>query len=102
MKKLGGLKIGDLGISKSVAIMTKNSSNFPGTVNYMSPEIIKEDRNYTNKIDVWALGCVIYELITLEKLFDDVIGINIGLKILKSHIEIPEDIDETLGLILKG
>ena len=30
----------------------------------MSPEIIKGEK-YNNKIDIWALGCIIYELCTL-------------------------------------
>ncbi len=32
--------------------------------------MIKENSKYTNKIDIWALGCIIYELCTLNFCFD--------------------------------
>lgn len=31
-----------------------------GTLNYMAPEIMKMKTEYTNKVDVWAYGCIIY------------------------------------------
>ena len=35
----------------------------------MAPEMITGEK-YNNKIDIWALGCIIYELCTLECCFD--------------------------------
>jgi serine/threonine protein kinase len=35
----------------------------------MSPEI-QDCKKYTYSTDVWSTGCVIFELITLEKYFD--------------------------------
>jgi serine/threonine protein kinase len=40
-----------------------------GTPFYMSPEII-EGKKYSIKSDIWAVGCVAYEILTLEKVFD--------------------------------
>lgn len=34
-----------------------------GTPMYMAPELIK-DKEYTEKVDVWALGCIVYILLT--------------------------------------
>jgi serine/threonine protein kinase len=40
------------------------------TLNYMAPEIIRSfSSNYTNKIDIWSFGCVLYEIITSNRLF---------------------------------
>lgn len=39
-----------------------------GTPLYMSPEIIQEDP-YNHKSDIWALGCLLYELATLKPPF---------------------------------
>lgn len=44
-------------------------STFIGTLKYMSPEI-RQHKKYTFSADIWSLGCVIFELITLEKFFD--------------------------------
>ena len=40
-----------------------------GTISYMAPEMIAGEK-YNNKIDIWALGCIIYELCTLKCCFD--------------------------------
>jgi serine/threonine protein kinase len=39
-----------------------------GTSYYIAPEIYRGQK-YTHKVDIWSLGCVIYELCTLEKAF---------------------------------
>ena len=35
----------------------------------MCPELMRKQR-YSNKADMWALGCVLYELTTLRHAFD--------------------------------
>ena len=40
-----------------------------GTKYYQAPEIILMG-NCTNKVDIWALGCTLYELVTGKILFD--------------------------------
>ena len=68
LDKNNKLKIGDFGIS-SILKSTKYATSQVGTYNYMAPEIIKGEK-YNNKIDIWALGCIIYELCTLNICFD--------------------------------
>ncbi len=45
------------------------ASTVIGTPYYMSPELC-ESAPYNDKSDVWALGCVLYELATLNHAFD--------------------------------
>ena len=40
-----------------------------GTPYYMCPELMRRQR-YSNKADMWALGCIVYELATLKHAFD--------------------------------
>lgn len=40
-----------------------------GTPYYMSPEIF-DNKPYNHKSDIWALGCVLYEMTTLNHAFD--------------------------------
>jgi serine/threonine protein kinase len=39
------------------------------TLWYRSPEILLGKRNYSSKVDIWSLGCVIVEMITKQALF---------------------------------
>ena len=57
-----------MGISKQLSEDTLFAKTFAGTLNYMAPEIVKGDK-YTNKVDIWSLGCIIYELFSLNACF---------------------------------
>lgn len=63
------MKIGDFGISKVLENTFDQASTVVGTPYYMSPEVC-ENKPYTFKSDVWALGCVLFELCTLKHAFD--------------------------------
>ncbi|GAA6000065.1 hypothetical protein JCM5350_006128, partial [Sporobolomyces pararoseus] len=60
LDKDNNLKLGDFGLSKAMqqAAMTQT---YVGTPYYMSPELIN-GQPYDVKSDIWALGCLIYEL----------------------------------------
>ena len=62
------IKIGDFGISKALDLNAKYAYTSIGTNLYMAPEMIKGEQ-YNNKVDIWALGCIIYELFTLNICF---------------------------------
>ena len=63
------VKIGDFGIAKKLKSENEYANTQAGTLIYMAPEIINE-RKYNNKVDIWALGCIIYELCTLNYCFE--------------------------------
>lgn len=65
----GRLVLGDLGISKVMDGTMDFAKTCIGTPYYMSPEIF-QNKPYNHKSDVWALGCVLYELTTLNHAFD--------------------------------
>ena len=62
------VKIGDLDVAK---ILLKNSfaKTLIETPYYLLPEIY-EEKSYNDKSDVWALGCILYELYTYKHPFD--------------------------------
>ena len=66
------IKIGDFGISKQLEKNKKSVSNHSqiGTFNYAAPELFKG--KYNNKVDIWSLGCIIYELLTLNYCFENI------------------------------
>lgn len=60
----GKVKIGDLGMSKVIHDPSELISTRVGTPAYFAPEIIQHQL-YSYPVDVWALGCVFYNLATL-------------------------------------
>ncbi|PWN90701.1 kinase-like protein [Acaromyces ingoldii] len=62
------IKIGDFGLSKEVAALDF-ARTYVGTPYYMSPELAT-GAPYDAKSDIWALGCVAYELCALAPPFD--------------------------------
>ena len=63
------LRIGDLGVAKVLQENVQFASTMVGTPYYLSPEMC-EEKPYNEKSDVWALGCVLYELCTKKHPFE--------------------------------
>ena len=61
----GGVKLGDMNISKLLGGGQQLTQTYVGTPYYMSPEIWRR-RPYGAKTDVWSLGCVLYQLAGLR------------------------------------
>uniref|UniRef100_A0ABA3I9H9 non-specific serine/threonine protein kinase n=1 Tax=Gadus morhua TaxID=8049 RepID=A0ABA3I9H9_GADMO len=62
------VKIGDFGISK-ILVSKSKAYTVVGTPCYISPELC-EGKPYNQKSDIWALGCVLYELASLKRAFE--------------------------------
>ncbi|XP_064624629.1 serine/threonine-protein kinase Nek8-like [Lineus longissimus] len=67
-KKREVIKVGDFGISKVLSSKSK-AYTVVGTPCYISPELC-EGMPYNQKSDIWALGCVLYELASLKRAFE--------------------------------
>ncbi|XP_063909178.1 serine/threonine-protein kinase Nek8 isoform X2 [Zophobas morio] len=64
----GNVKVGDFGISK-VLNTRSQAQTVVGTPYYLSPEMC-EGYDYNEKSDIWAMGCILYELVCLKKPFE--------------------------------
>eukprot|EP00746_Dinoflagellata_sp_MGD_P142033 gnl/MRDRNA2_/MRDRNA2_75044_c0_seq1.p1 gnl/MRDRNA2_/MRDRNA2_75044_c0~~gnl/MRDRNA2_/MRDRNA2_75044_c0_seq1.p1 ORF type:complete len:548 (+),score=87.04 gnl/MRDRNA2_/MRDRNA2_75044_c0_seq1:75-1718(+) len=58
------LKIGDFGIAKSLESTQAFAQTRLGTPYYLAPEIC-EDKPYSSGSDIWAMGCVLFEVCAL-------------------------------------
>jgi tRNA A-37 threonylcarbamoyl transferase component Bud32 len=60
----------DFGIARNEATALDISTGGPlGTIEYMAPEQIVESQNVTRQADIYALGIVLYEMLTGERPF---------------------------------
>ena len=62
------VKLGDFGISKQLEATEDLAYTYVGTPVYMSPQN-QYHRPYSSKSDVWALGCILYEMCCLRRPF---------------------------------
>jgi len=77
------VKLGDLGVAK---LMKNNMTNTQiGTPHYMPPEVWR-NRPYTFNSDVWALGCVLFEMCTFTVPFEARSMEELRFKVMKGKI----------------
>jgi serine/threonine-protein kinase len=59
------IKVLDFGVAKATAEVSKTGTGaLLGTPLYMSPEQVRGERDIDARTDIWALGVVLYELVT--------------------------------------
>jgi serine/threonine protein kinase len=60
------VKLSDFGLSTELSI-TQSNLTISGTFKYMAPEV--ENGKYNNKVDLWSIGVILYELKTCQYIF---------------------------------
>jgi len=61
--------IGDFGISRVLEGTIDAAATVVGTPYYMSPEVCRSEP-YSYRSDIWALGCILYEMCMLKHAFE--------------------------------
>ena len=82
----GDVKITDFTVSVKKWENDKKFDHTSGTINYLPPEALLSFNEWDEKLDVWSLGCVLYEMVYGELLFPvQVRDENYFEKILNTH-----------------
>lgn len=81
--KDGKVKLGDFGIARDLGMADiTHTGQTVGTNAYMSPEQIIGDRQISGKTDLYALGCVMFEMLTGRPPFE---GLNFA-QLFEGHL----------------
>ncbi|KAI8091453.1 kinase-like domain-containing protein [Gilbertella persicaria] len=67
--KYGRLTIADLGLSRAFGVPMRTYTHQVITLWYRAPEILLGSRHYSTAVDMWSVGCIMAEMITLRALF---------------------------------
>ncbi|XP_066463760.1 serine/threonine-protein kinase Nek9 isoform X2 [Eleutherodactylus coqui] len=84
LTKANLIKLGDYGLAKQLNSEFSMAETCVGTLYYMSPELCQGVK-YSFKSDIWAVGCVLYELLTLTRTFDATNPLNLCVKIVQGN-----------------
>lgn len=93
-------KLGDLNVSKIAKMGILQTQT--GTPYYASPEVW-QDKPYDKKSDIWSLGCVLYELTTLNPPFTAKDMQGLYARVLKGvYPKIPSHFSSDLSAMIKA
>ncbi|ROT84107.1 hypothetical protein C7M84_022683 [Penaeus vannamei] len=65
----GELKLADFGLARAKSVPTKTYSNEVVTLWYRPPDVLLGSTEYSTQIDMWGVGCIMYEMISGRPLF---------------------------------
>lgn len=66
------LKISDFGLSKFISV--DSMKTVCGTQLYVAPEILIQGGTYTNKVDIWSMGCLLFAMLSGTVPFSETYG----------------------------
>ncbi|MCA9049921.1 MAG: protein kinase, partial [Planctomycetaceae bacterium] len=99
----GGVKIGDIGLSKYISESRRSAqTQSVGTVYYMAPEVARG--RYGREVDVYALGVILYEMLTGNVPFDGQTTAEILMKHLTAEPDLsvlPASLRQLIGAMLE-
>ena len=85
------VKLGDFGIAKKITLDFTPINN-GGTVYYMAPESLGNNKKCSFSIDIWAVGIIMYNLLTGKVPFHGNDRKETEKKIINDNFEFPQDI----------
>jgi eukaryotic-like serine/threonine-protein kinase len=108
----GRALVADFGLARAIGAANyqklTDTGVLVGTVYYMSPEQVRDDRDLDQRTDIYALGCILYEMLTGEPPYTGRGLTEVAARILQGPIpsarhlvrEVPPALDAAIGRAL--
>lgn len=87
------IKVTDFGTGKTLELGVEKAETWVGTAQYVAPELL-EAKETSKSTDLWALGCIIYQMITGRFAFQGLSEYLTWQKIKRLEYTFPEGFDE--------
>ncbi|XP_059159261.1 uncharacterized protein LOC131943260 [Physella acuta] len=102
MQDEDNIKISDFGVAKILNTLSRATTKGKGTFNWMAPEAIRL-KPHNNKVDIWSLGCTVYQMFVGKIPFHEEEDYSITLKAIKNELALtpPEHCSKHLRRFLK-
>ncbi|GMM27433.1 aurora kinase [Martiniozyma asiatica (nom. inval.)] len=79
----------------------KRRNTMCGTLDYLPPEMV-EAKNHDNKVDIWAVGVLLYELVVGKPPFEEEQSNLTYRRIVKVDLHIPDFVDKDAAKLIKS
>ena len=92
------IKICDFGLARFKSELNRGSMQFSGTPAYMAPELFKK-QSYDEKVDVFAFGTLVWEVLAREVPYDALEPGDIREKVLRGDVRLEPPINAPRKLV---
>ena len=91
ISRLGEIKLGDFGVALSQGFATGQTAGAFGKIHYLAPEQLRGDP-VGPRTDLFALGSLLFELLTNQKAFPGTSINAVGQRILRGELRAPSEV----------
>ena len=95
------IKLCDFGLCKFKADLNRGTMQFSGTPSYMAPELFQK-KSYDEKVDVFAFGTLLWELVCREVPYDGLDPVDIKEKVMSEEVlKVPFGTNKKISTLIK-
>lgn len=95
------IKLCDFGLCKFKADLNRGTMQFSGTPVYMAPELFQK-KSYDEKVDVFAFGTLLWELVARDVPFDGLEASDIKEMVMaEEHLKVPFGVNKKIATLIK-
>ena len=99
ISRLGDVKLGDFGVAMTPGASKGARQGAFGKIHYLAPEQLRGEP-LTPRTDIFALGAVLFELLTNQRAFPGTSVDEVGQRILAGQLRAPSDLRPEVGFEL--